>query len=314
LVEIPVGARPSAIGRRLVESGVVRDDLTFRVALRLSGDARRLQAGEYRFDRPLSAVEVVEKLVRGEVDLINLTFREGLTIDEMSKVFEAAGFGQATAFVEAAGNAALIRGFDEDAEDLEGYLFPDTYALPRRSDASQVIQVMIDRFKEVLTPELRRTARARALSVRELVTLASLVEKETGRADERTVVAAVYHNRLRIGMGLQCDPTVIYALQKAGRWDGNLRRVDLTFDSPYNTYRYPGLPPGPVAAPGRGSLFAAANPSEDDYLYFVSRNDGSHAFARTLAEHNRNVQRFQVQYFRDRRRAARERAAAASGR
>jgi UPF0755 protein len=152
------------------------------------------------------------------------------------------------------------------------------------------------------------------LSVRELVTLASLVEKETGREDERTVVAAVYHNRLRIGMGLQCDPTVIYALQRAGQWDGNLRRVDLTFDSPYNTYRYPGLPPGPVAAPGRGSLLAAANPSDDDYLYFVSRNDGSHAFARTLTEHNRNVQRFQVQYFRDQRRAARESAAAAAGR
>jgi UPF0755 protein len=314
LVEIPSGAGSSAIGRRLVEAGVVRDELTFRAALRLSGNARRLQAGEYRFDRPLSAVEVVEKIVRGDVDLVNLTFREGLTIDEMSEVFEAAGFGQAATFVEAAANVALISDVDAEAEDLEGYLFPDTYALPRRTDASQMIQVMIDRFKEVLTPELQRAAIERALSVRELVTLASLVEKETARADERTVVAAVYHNRLRIGMGLQCDPTVIYALQRAGQWDGNLRRVDLTFDSPYNTYRYPGLPPGPIAAPGRGSLLAAANPSDDDYLYFVSRNDGSHAFARTLAEHNRNVQRFQVQFFRDQRRAARERAAAAGGR
>ena len=313
-VEIPTGAGSVAIGRRLVESGVVSDELTFRVALRLSGNARRLQAGEYVFDRPMSAVEVVEKMVRGDVALVSVTFREGLTIQEMSAVFEAAGFGAATTFVEAAGNAALVRDIDAEAEDLEGYLFPDTYALSRRSNAAQVVQVMIDRFEDVLTPELQRAATDRGMSVRELVTLASLVEKETGRADERTIVAAVYHNRLRIGMGLQCDPTVIYALQKAGQWDGNLRRVDLAFDSPYNTYRYPGLPPGPVAAPGRGSLFAAAHPSDDDYLYFVSRNDGSHAFARTLAEHNRNVQRFQVQYFRDQRRAARERAAADRGR
>jgi UPF0755 protein len=131
------------------------------------------------------------------------------------------------------------------------------------------------------------------------VTLASLVEKETGRPDERPVVAAVYSNRLVRGMGLQCDPTVINALQRAGRFDGNLRREDLSFDSPYNTYRYRGLPPGPIAAPGRGALAAAAQPAPADYLYFVSRNDGSHEFARTLAEHNRNVQRYQVQYFRD---------------
>jgi UPF0755 protein len=133
------------------------------------------------------------------------------------------------------------------------------------------------------------------------VTLASIVEKETAQPDERPLVAAVYANRLRIGMGLQCDPTVIFALARAGRFTGNLRRDDLQFDSPYNTYRYPGLPPGPIAAPGKGSLEAAAHPAEADYVYFVSRNDGSHEFARTLDEHNRNVQKFQVQYFRDRR-------------
>jgi UPF0755 protein len=164
-----------------------------------------------------------------------------------------------------------------------------------------MIQVMVGRFQQILTPDVRAAAAARGLSVRQLVTLASLVEKETARPEERPVVAAVYTNRLEIGMGLQCDPTVIFALQRAGQWNGNLRRVDLAFDSPYNTYRYPGLPPGPIAAPGRESLVAAANPADVNYLYFVSRNDGSHEFARTLAEHNRNVQRFQVQYFRDQR-------------
>jgi UPF0755 protein len=180
-------------------------------------------------------------------------------------------------------------------------LFPDTYALPRRSDASRVVTAMIARFREVLTEDLKKAAEGRGLSVRQLVTLASLVEKETARSEERPVIAAVYANRLAIGMGLQCDPTVIYALQRAGKFDGNLRRDDLAFDSPYNTYRYRGLPPGPIAAPGRASLEAAARPANADYLYFVSRNDGSHEFARTLPEHNRNVQKYQVQFFRDRR-------------
>ena len=135
--------------------------------------------------------------------------------------------------------------------------------------------------------------------MRQVVTLASIVEKETARADERPLVAAVYTKRLRIGMALQCDPTVIYALQRAGRYDGNIHKGDLAFDSPYNTYRYPGLPPGPIASPGKASLEAAMHPADADFLYFVSRNDGSHEFARTLEEHNRNVQKFQVQYFHD---------------
>ena len=160
---------------------------------------------------------------------------------------------------------------------------------------------MVDRFVKALTPDIIDAAKGRGLSIRRLVTLASIVEKETGKVDERPVVASVYANRLRIGMALQCDPTVIYALLRAGRFDGNLRRDDLLFDSPYNTYRYPGLPPGPIAAPGLGSLRAAASPADTDYLYFVSRNDGSHAFARTLPEHNRNVQEFQIDYFRQKR-------------
>ena len=137
-----------------------------------------------------------------------------------------------------------------------------------------------------------------------------LVEKETGQGEERPLVAAVYRNRMRIGMGMQADPTVVYALQKAGRYDGNIRREDLSFDSPYNTYRYPGLPPGPIAAPGAASLQAALNPADVQYLYFVSRNDGSHVFAETLAEHNANVQEYQVMYFRRQREAARREAGA----
>ena len=165
---------------------------------------------------------------------------------------------------------------------------------------------MVERFEKVLSPELRQAAADRGLTVRQLVTLASIVEKETAQPAERPEVAAVYANRLRIGMALQCDPTVIYALERVGRFDGNLRRDDLMFDSPYNTYRYAGLPPGPIASPGKASLEAAAHPADVNFLYFVSRNDGSHAFARTLDEHNRNVQQYQVQYFRARRSAERQ--------
>lgn len=292
-VDIPQGAGPISIGRRLVEAGVVRDQATFRFELARTGAGRKLQAGEYRFDQPMTVGQVIAKLVRGEVYLRPITFREGLTIRQMAELYEAKGFGTAADFSAAARNAALVRDLDPAARDLEGYLFPDTYALPRKATAEQLIARMVASFQKALTPDIVQQAQARGLGVRALVTLASIVEKETGKSDERPLVAAVYSNRLAIGMGLQCDPTVIFALEKAGRYDGNIRREDLQFDSPYNTYRYAGLPPGPIAAPGRASLEAAANPADVPYLYFVSRNDGSHAFSTTLEEHNRNVFEYQ---------------------
>jgi UPF0755 protein len=293
-VQIPPGAGPALIGRRLTESGVVRDRVSFRAALARSGQARRLQAGEYRFDRPMSAREVIDKLARGDVFLRPITFPEGLTIQQMAQIYERDAGGTRADFVRAAGNASLIRDIDPAAQDLEGYLFPNTYSLPRRTTADQLVQRMVTAFRDALTAETVQRAAARGLSVRQLITLASLVEKETARPEERPVVAAVYSNRLRIGMGMQCDPTVIYALERAGKYTGNLRRDDLQFDSPYNTYRYAGLPPGPIAAPGRASIEAASAPEDVPYLYFVSRNDGSHVFSSTLDEHNRNVFEYQV--------------------
>jgi UPF0755 protein len=164
-----------------------------------------------------------------------------------------------------------------------------------------VVEQMVAGFKTAFPEELRAAAKEQGLTVRQVVTLASLVEKETAAGDERPLVAAVYRNRLRIGMGMQADPTVIYALQKAGQYRGNLTRENLQFDSPYNTYRYAGLPPGPIASPGRASLVAAVKPAAVDYLYFVSKNDGTHVFASTLDEHNRNVFTWQVEYFRRQR-------------
>jgi UPF0755 protein len=300
-VEIPSGSGTSAIARRLADAGVIRDEISFKLALWLSGNARRLQAGEYRFDHAISARQVADKIARGDVYVRPITFPEGLTAKQMAAVYESKDFGEAQEFLDATKNAALVSAVDPVAKDLEGYLFPDTYKLPRTSTADQLVGRMVGSFMKALTPDVIEQAEARGMNVRQLVTLASIVEKETGNRAERPLVAAVYANRLKIGMGLQCDPTVIYALERAGRYHGNLTRDDLQFDSPYNTYRYAGLPPGPIASPGRASLEAAASPADVPYLYFVSKNDGSHAFATTLDEHNRNVQEYQVKYFRDKR-------------
>jgi UPF0755 protein len=297
-VEVPSGLGTQAIGRLLVDAGIVPDATAWRLAVWRSGKSTALKAGEYRFAEAMSPSAVVEKIARGDVYVRSLTFPEGLTIRQMSAIFAQAGFGAAEEFVAAARDERLVAALDPAARDLEGYLFPDTYTLPRRATARDLVQRMVERFESVMTPDLRQAAAGRGLTVREAVTLASLVEKETAAPDERPIVAAVYHNRLRQRMGLQCDPTVIYALELRGRFNGNLTKTDLTVDSPYNTYRYRGLPPGPIAAPGRLALEAAVRPAAVEYLYFVSRNDGSHVFASTLAEHNRNVQKYQVQFFR----------------
>jgi UPF0755 protein len=300
-VQVPPGAGTAEITRALVQAGIVKDQWTFRAALLRSGRSKALKAGEYRFDRPLTAVDVVDKLVRGDVYVRKLTFPEGLTVVEMAKVYESHGFGMAKEFQEAARDASLVKDLDPQAKDLEGYLFPETYALPRGLPATKLMAMMVGRFRAVFTDDLRRRAEDEGLTVRQAVTLASLVEKETGNPDERPLVAAVYRNRMKIGMAMQADPTIVYALERAGTWDGNIRREDLAMNSPYNTYKYPGLPPGPIASPGKRSLEAALAPADVPYLYFVSRNDGSHVFSKTLEEHNRNVQKFQVAYFRAQR-------------
>jgi UPF0755 protein len=300
-VEIPPGAGPAEIRRRLIDAGVVADEYTFRAALWWSGEARNLQAGEYRFAEPISPLAVVQKIGRGDIYTERITFPEGLTIPEMAQLYEMRGFGTAASFIEAARNVKPIAALDPQASDLEGYLFPETYAVPRRVPASRLVNQMVDRFLDVYSADLRQRAEAQGLTTRQVVALASLVEKETASPDEHALVAAVYRNRMRLNMPMQADPTVIYALQKAGRYDGNIRREDLQFDSPYNTYRYPGLPPGPIASPGRASLQAALAPADVPYLYFVSRNDGTHVFAETLAQHNANVYEHQILYFRRQR-------------
>jgi UPF0755 protein len=300
-VEIAPGSSTRVIGEHLIAGGVVRNDATFRAALWRTGAARALKAGTYRFNAPMSAVEVIRKIARGDTWVQRLTFPEGLNIFEMAKIFEQQKFGPASSFLEAARDPMPIVHVDPAARDLEGYLFPETYSLPPGTPAAKLVHLMVARFEQLFTEEMRQSAETLGLTTREAITLASIVEKETAKAEERPLVAAVYLNRLKAHMPLQCDPTVIYALERAGRYDGNLTRANLEMDSPYNTYRFPGLPPGPIASPGLASLKAAVAPAPVDFLYFVSRNDGSHVFSRTLEEHNANVRKFQVEYFRSRK-------------
>jgi UPF0755 protein len=292
-VDLPPGTSEREIARRLADAGVVSDALTFRIATTLGHAGRRLQAGEYRFAVPATPAEIVARLARGDVDTQMVTFPEGLTIREMASIFERTGLGTANDFEQAASAGTLAASFDHRAKTLEGYLFPSTYALHRRAGADGAVAMMLAQFQRVFDPSLQAVAAQKHIGIREVITLASIIEKETAQGSERPLVSAVYQNRLKIGMPLQCDPTVIYALMLANRWNGNITKQDLQIDSPYNTYRYPGLPPGPIASPGRPSIVAALHPADVNYLYFVSRNDGTHVFASTLDEHNRNVAHWQ---------------------
>jgi UPF0755 protein len=292
-VEVPPGASTADIAGRLSAMGVVRNPLIFRLAVRLAKADRRLQAGEYRFMDAATPRDIIARLRRGDTFNHTVTFPEGLTIREMAVIFEREALGTADDFIAAASDYSLVADLDPTAKNLEGYLFPSTYSLPRRAGADGFVRAMVKEFRKVIGADASSEG-AVEMSLRDRVTLASLIEKETSDPAERAIVSAVYHNRLRIRMALQCDPTVIYALMLRGRWDGNIRRPDLQIDSPYNTYRYPGLPPGPIASPGRASLDAAIHPADVKYLYFVSKGDGTHVFSTTLAEHNKNVQRYQI--------------------
>jgi UPF0755 protein len=286
------GSGVADIGRQLHALGLVRHPEIFRGLVVLRGDTGRLRAGEYELTGRMSLDDVVTKLVKGDVVRRFLTFPEGSDIEEMARLAAARGLAMED-FVEAARDPAPIRDLDPDATDLEGYLFPDTYEITKRPDpAADVVARMVKRFRAVVTPELPRIQQS-GMSLRKVVTLASVVELETARPEERPRIAAVFLNRLQKRMPLQTDPTVIFALKKAGSWDGNIRRGDLDIDSPYNTYRYPGLPPGPIASPGRDAILAVLQPAPVRDLYFVSRNDGSHQFSENLDDHNRAVTQYQ---------------------
>ncbi len=312
-VEIPRGMGEAEIARTLAANGVVRSAFSFR-ALEVRHSHERLEAGEYRFERAETPEEVFDTLAHGRVYLVAVTIPEGETMFGIAAELESKGVATGAEFLDAAQSAKLVADLAPGAPSLEGFLFPTTYQFPRHQPGEKIAEAMVRRFRAVWTetvaglPENERpTAASGALQA---VTLASLVEKETGVPEERPLVASVFRNRLRKSIALDCDPTVIYALVLAGRYNGQLLLADLRVDSPYNTYRHRGLPPGPIANPGEASLRAALEPAPGDWLYFVATGDGGHAFSKTLAEHNRNVAR----YRKKEAQAKREARAHAAGR
>lgn len=298
-VEVRRGLRTAAILQQLQKEGVLRDEWIPLVYMKFLRGRDSLKAGVYEFDKPLSAIDVIDKLVRGDVVLASITIREGLDRFAIGKLFAAEGFGTEAEWKKITGEGDLVRDISPEADSLEGYLFPDTYKFDPGTPATTIVQSMVANFRKHWGEEMAFITTG--FNPHQTVTLASIVETEAQLPQERPIVASVYVNRVHKRMLLGADPTVIYAMKLAGTWNGNIRRADLMTPSPYNTYRTPGLPPGPIANPGLASLRAAAAPATTPYLYFVARNDGSHVFSTNIEEHNRNVEKYQRQYFRDKR-------------
>jgi UPF0755 protein len=290
VVTIPAGSSFRTVAARLATAGVIDQPRRLEWLARWRGVADRVRAGEYDLGGRHTPEEILALLVAGKVKQYPFTVPEGLTCAEIAARFAAAGFGTADDFRTACADPALLARLGLAEGDLEGYLFPETYQWHRGMTAAALVERMVAGMEAVWTPERTQAAAALDLSRHQALTLASIIEKETGDADERALISGVFHNRLRRGMRLQSDPTVIYGIT---RFDGNLTRAHLEADTPYNTYTRAGLPPGPIANPGLAAIDAALHPADTGALYFVSRNDGSHQFSATVDEHNRAVDRYQ---------------------
>jgi len=290
VVAIASGRSMAQVAAVLERRGIVRDALKFRLLARLRGDDRRIQAGEYSLSAAMAPREILEILVGGLVRHRRITIAEGLTVAQIAALVEAAGLASADEFQAAARDPDALATAGIEADSFEGYLFPDTYFFTASDTAADMVAAMAARFRRVFRPEWKARATEMGWTVHQVVTLASIIEKETGAPGERALISGVFHNRLRRGMRLESDPTVIYGIAD---FDGNLTRRHLRIPTAYNTYRISGLPPGPIANPGAAAIEAALFPEKTDALYFVSRNDGTHVFSRTYAEHLRAVRRYQ---------------------
>jgi len=294
-VDVPHGSSSRSVAHLLEKNGVIRNAVAFEIYAR-QHPRRSLQAGEYHFDHPVSGKDVFWTLANGNVYQQPFTVREGETMFDIARELQDAKLMTADEFLGAARNPELIRDLAPQAKTLEGFLFPATYNLPRHPAATELTAQMAQKFREewsrIVPPGQDKTGAAHGRPLLSTITLASLVERETPKPDERPIVAGVFENRLRKGMLLQCDPTVIYALEQQGRYNGTLNGNDLREDSPYNTYMHSGLPPGPIGNPGEISLRAAIAPADTQFLYFVANTQGGHFFSATLEQHNQNVNRY----------------------
>jgi UPF0755 protein len=288
---IPSGQGVSGISRRLGDEGIIRKPLVFRIFSRLNRFDTQIKAGEYRLSAAMSPADILQKMVRGDVVLYRLTIPEGYTMQQIAGLVEEGGITGRGAFMDALWDRKLMGRLGIEAGSFEGYLFPDTYFFPKNTTAESMISTLVSRFRSVMTPRRLERAQAIGFSVHQVVTLAAMIEKETGAAEERPVISSVFHNRLARGMRLESDPTVIYGIQG---FDGNITRKHLAEQTPYNTYRIKGLPAGPIANPGEASIEAALFPADTDYLYFVAKKNGTHQFSTNFADHNRAVAKYQL--------------------
>ena len=292
-INIPPGSNAAKVAGLLQKQGVLRAQLPFRLWLRRQGLDRRLKAGEYRFSDKASPIDIAERLARGDIYFRSVTIPEGLTAMETADVLSRGGFGEREKLESAILRADWIEDLNPSAKNLEGYLFPETYRFGRMDDEEAVIRAMVNQFRSRMDKILKDSPLPEGWAVARIVTLASLIEKEVKTPSERPIVASVLINRLRLNMTLGCDATIIYAMKLAGTWNGNIRSSDLRMESPYNSYIHRDLPPGPICNPGENTIRAALNPEKTDYLYYVSKNDGTHEFSKDLRSHNNAVNRYQ---------------------
>ncbi len=296
LITIRQGSSLASILHALEQRGVIRDPWLLKAIFLYNDAAGKSKAGDYVFDRPLTPLQVFEKLMKGEISYTVLTVPEGSTIFDIEavavskKICNAAEFRQA---LYSPRTLQALKSIDPSLTHPEGYLFPETYFLSKKDNAQDAILMMIREFKKHFGQEEVQRAQSLGMTVNAAVTLASLVEKEAKQPSERPLIAGVFHNRLQRSMLLECDPTVIYAMKLQGIYGGIIHKSDLKRPSPYNTYVNPGLPPGPICNPGAASIQAALYPAKTDKLFFVAKNDGTHYFSSTLAEHNRAVYKYQ---------------------
>ena len=295
VVVIPDGSTFQHVAALLEREGLIKSSFMFVLFGKVQSADRKVHAGEYELNPGMTPAEILSKLLNGQVLLHSLTIPEGLTITQIAEVASQQGLADPVEFLRLAKDRAFIASLGINAETLEGYLYPNTYKFPRPIKAREVLVVMVEQLKQVLGPDLLARMQELKMTMHEVLTLASVIEKETGSGGERPEISAVFHNRLKKHIPLQSDPTVIYGLPA---FDGNLRKKDLSSPSPYNTYRVQGLPPGPIANPGIQAIRATLYPSNSSFLYFVSRNDGTHQFSATLIEHNKAVEKYQKRPFR----------------
>ena len=275
----------------LEQANLIKSKLKFILIARINGLDKHLKAGEYLLSAAMPPRQILEIMVKGAVNLHKFTVPEGYSIAQIAVLVENARFGSKFDFIKTATDAALVTKNGIEASTLEGYLFPDTYFFPRDVTMNKIISTMLNRFWSVFTTEWQVRAKDLGFTVHQIVTLASIIEKETGAAVERPIISSVFHNRLNKKMRLESDPTVIYGIKD---FDGNLTRKHLSTRTAYNTYKIRGLPAGPIANPGRAALEAALFPDDTEFIYFVSKKDSTHYFSKTLKEHNQAVRKYQL--------------------